>query len=205
MVTGPSLTSATCMSRAEAPALHRHAERPQLLRHTLDKRGGVLRQRRRGVAGTPATAQVGVERELRDHQRPAADVAQREVHLAGLVGEDAQPGDLVREQPRLRLRILRADAHQHDQPRRRLQPPDDLADHAHLALCGALHDRSHRRHLPWFSSRYASLAPAGIPADAGETSLAPTGIQSCLLQVRQADFVAAGHSGANSFASPVAG
>jgi hypothetical protein len=41
---------------------------------------------------------VRVERELRHREHAAADVPQRSVHAPGVVVEDAQAGDLVREQ-----------------------------------------------------------------------------------------------------------
>ena len=69
-----------------------------------------------GEARAPATTRVGVQRELRDDERRAADLEQRQVRPAVGVTEDAQlrgfPGEVLGD----RVRVLRADSKQDDQP-----------------------------------------------------------------------------------------
>jgi hypothetical protein len=64
------------------------------------------------------------------------------VHLAGVVLEDAQVGDLVREVVRVRFRVLPAHPEQDEQAGS--DRGDELAAHAHRRFRDSLHDGSHQ-------------------------------------------------------------
>jgi hypothetical protein len=97
--------------------LHRHAELPELLAEVFVERLGDLGSR--GVRERRAVAlrRVRDERELADDERGAARVEHRAVELAGLVLEDAQPGDLAREAFRVRVAVAVGDAEKDEQAR----------------------------------------------------------------------------------------
>ena len=73
----------------------------------------MLGPRRRDVARAGALARVAVERELADDEHLA--VAERLVHLAVGVGEDAQRADLVGELVARRVVVVVGDAEQDEQ------------------------------------------------------------------------------------------
>ena len=89
-VTGPSLTSSTAMWARNTPVATGTPACAHRGDHRLVERVGRLR--RRGVdVGRPASAAaVAEQRELRDDEHAALDVGDGEVHLAGVVLEDAQ-------------------------------------------------------------------------------------------------------------------
>ena len=92
---GPALTSDDVHRWRRSPGLHGHALRLERRDEALVERAG-LRARKRAVESRAASPrQVGRERELRDREHGAADVGQREVHLAVGVLEDAESGDLA--------------------------------------------------------------------------------------------------------------
>src|SRR5579862_2203540 len=64
----------------------------QRLSEGVHQRRGHIRQRRATEAWTTAAAGIRVQRELRDNQGLAANIQQRQVHLAGSIVEDAQLG-----------------------------------------------------------------------------------------------------------------
>ncbi len=68
--------------RAETAGCHAMPERAQALHEPIHQRRGDLRQRGIGEARSPAAPQVGVERELADHQEAAIHVGQRQVGAA---------------------------------------------------------------------------------------------------------------------------
>ncbi len=143
MVTGPSLTSATCMSAAKTPSSTRTPEGAERLARLpveparLVGRGGVHEARAAALAG------VGVERELAHHERRAVGVEEREVHLSRGVLEDAQPGDAVGERHRLGVAVALADPEEDQEARA------DGADRAALdrdrGLADALEEGLHAR------------------------------------------------------------
>ena len=123
-VTGPSLTSSIVHVGAEHAAAGAEA-----LAEALVERLGVLRAGRRDVGRAVAPAGVAVERELGDAQHLA--LAERLVHAALGVGEDAQRADLVGEPVGVPGSVVVGHAEQHEQPgadrarpaRRRRRPP----------------------------------------------------------------------------------
>ena len=66
-----------------------------------------------GKGGPVAFSAVGVERELRHYQNFPAMLQQGTIHLAMLVREHTQSGNLAGEEFRLRFRIVLADAQKH--------------------------------------------------------------------------------------------
>ena len=76
IVTGPSLTSSTCMSAPNSPARRPGAWRAPR-RALFVERPPLCSRRRAGEAGPVAARRVGGERELADQQQAAADVAAR--------------------------------------------------------------------------------------------------------------------------------
>ncbi len=112
IVTGPSLTSSTCMSAPNSPA----ATGAWRSRAT----GAAPRRRARGPA--PAARRprssagcrrgVGGQRELADDQQAAVHVLHAAVHLAGVVGEDAQLQQLVDQLVGLHLGVAGLGAHE---------------------------------------------------------------------------------------------
>ena len=82
--------------RREATGGDGETRQAQGLSEELDQRSGDI-ARRRALEGRPPTARgVREKGELGDHQDRAADSGEVEVHLAGLVLEQPQPGDFLR-------------------------------------------------------------------------------------------------------------
>ena len=94
---GPSLTSSTAISAPNAAGRDGHAERRERRREPQVEALGELRGGAAGEARPPAAARVRVERELRDDERRAADLEQRQVRPAVVVAEDPQLGGLAGE------------------------------------------------------------------------------------------------------------
>ena len=86
-VTGPSLTSSTSMCARNRPVATR-TPCPRLGDELLVNPLGLLRRRRGDEARPAAFAAIAQQRELAHHEQLAADVGQREIHLAVGVLED---------------------------------------------------------------------------------------------------------------------
>ena len=93
--------------------------------------------------GPAALPHVAVQGELRNHEELAADVAQRAVHLAGLVFEHAEVHDLLGQAVVLAERVVLADAHQEQQPRADLG--DALVADGDRGVRDALQEDAHYR------------------------------------------------------------
>ncbi len=98
-----------------------------------------------GEAGAASLSAVTVEGEIADEQNHAANVEHAAIHLAGLVGEDAQVYELVGYELRIVQRVTFADAEIDEQT---------LVDFAHLliinsdlGLQNSLANDSHSRFL----------------------------------------------------------
>ena len=118
-VTGPSLTSATCMSARKRPVATGTPSSASACVNASTSGSATLGRRRRRPARPPATARVAVERELADDERGAAGVEQRAVHHAVVVVEHAQVRDLRRELGRAGLGVVVRHADEHAQARHR--------------------------------------------------------------------------------------
>lgn len=125
---------------------HGHPFFPQERGETRHQWLGHLRGSSIGETGTPTLASVAVEGELRDHQHAATHIGQGQVHLAGIIFEDPQVGDLTRQDERLFLSI----AVRHSQQHQKSTP--DLADqpafYSHRSLAHPLHHGAHSLHPP---------------------------------------------------------
>ena len=109
----------------------------------------LLRRGRVGEARAVAAPDVGVERELRDGEHPAADVSERQVHEPRVVREHAQPGRLGGELAGRGHVVLVGDSHEGEEA---------AADRAPL---GAVHgDRGAAHPLQQHSH---ALAPSLMP------------------------------------------
>ena len=98
---------------------------------------------RRGAdeAGPPALLAVAEQGELADDQHRPADVLHASIHLALVIGEDAQPDDLVRQPAGLLGRVRRRDPEQHHQAL--ADGPGDLVMNQYSRPPGALEHRTH--------------------------------------------------------------
>ena len=115
IVTGPSLTSSTCMCAWNTPVSHRHAETANRPDKFLVEEAGLLRRSGLNIRRPAPSSRVSIQSELRDQQRGAPDVEQGEVHLARFIGKNSQIGDFLGKICR-GFRIVRpADAQQHQQ------------------------------------------------------------------------------------------
>ena len=74
---------------------HSHAAIAQRRHKRVDERGGDSGRRGRSKAWSPAAPGVGVQCELRDHQRRAAYIQRRTTESHLVVGEYPQVGDLL--------------------------------------------------------------------------------------------------------------
>ena len=136
IVTGPSFTSSTAIRAPKTPRATwtpRPASASQKRSYSGSACSGrAARAKRRAVA----LLGVGDQRELRDHERLAADVEQRAIELPLVVLEDPQARDLAREPLGVRVVVTVGHAQQHAEPR------PDLAAGRHPCARHPLHDRS---------------------------------------------------------------
>ena len=106
IVTGPSLMRLTCMSAPNSPPATSPCSGARRCQRALVEPAAELWPGGASEARPVAARGVGGQRELADDEQAAADLRDVEVHLAGVVGEDAQPehlGDqLVGDRPRCR-------------------------------------------------------------------------------------------------------
>jgi hypothetical protein len=92
-------------------------------------------------AGAPAFAAIGVESELRDDQQGAAGLADIEIHLSGLVREDAQSEEFVDEIVRAGGGIGPGDAEKDKQSS--ANGSDRIVTHNYTSLAYTLDEDSH--------------------------------------------------------------
>ena len=141
-MTGPSLTSATCMCAPKTPV---GTGRPSSLRQRVDEsvEGRLRDWRRRGARPRRpvALARRRVQRELGDGENAAASLRDGQVHHAGVVVEDAHLHDLAREPVAIVRRIVATDARQHQESR--ADGADDVAVDADTRVAHPLHQRPH--------------------------------------------------------------
>jgi hypothetical protein len=83
--------------RLEDTGFNPNAESAQASNEFFIKSIGVLRWRGLDVRRPAAAARVSIQRELRDDERGTANLYEGAVHLARIVGEDAQVGDFLRK------------------------------------------------------------------------------------------------------------
>lgn len=113
----------------------------------------------RGLGETWAAARkVGVERELRDDEERAADIFEREIHLARRVGKDARTTDFLCEALRLFFPVCRSHAQKDE------KALSDLARHCAVNGDGGLlhprHDCPHKLIPSYSKNRANSKTPA---------------------------------------------
>src|SRR5271154_4446420 len=103
--------------------VHRGAELARLHlspAHTCERKKVLIQAARffwcGGLDERRTAAGVGVcdQRELRYDQQRAFDLRNRQVHLAGIVGEDAHPEDFIRQERRVRFAIASRNSQQND-------------------------------------------------------------------------------------------
>ena len=140
-MTGPSLTRWTCITWPKHPVAVVTPCPAREADEEFVEPLAVFRRRGTREARPVAAARVGGEGELADDQRSAAARQNREVHLTRLALEDAQVGDLAREQPRLVVAVARHRADKDQQPRADLA--DRLAAGHDTGLRDPLDERSH--------------------------------------------------------------
>lgn len=116
MVTGPSFTSATCMSAPNSPV---GTSRPSSSATRAVKRSYIGRETASGarpdVRRAVALAGRSLQRELAHHQHLAAYLPHVEVHHPLLVVENPQTDQLARQILHIFVRVLHAHADQHQQ------------------------------------------------------------------------------------------
>ena len=165
-VTGPSLTSATCMFAPNTPVCTGCPIRVASICTNASKRGCAMSG---GAAARPrrpiAFARRREQRELRDGEQRAARVEHRSVHHAGLVVEYPHVGDLSREPFAVVGRVVRGDADEKQQPR--ADPAHDAAIDDDARFAHALREDSHRRVFAVKSAITASGRPCARPGSAG--------------------------------------
>ncbi len=144
-VTGPSLTSSTCIMAPKRPVAVGAPERPHRPDEGFVERFGDLRRGGADETRPAALAAIAVQRELTDDQNASADVGHAEIHFVVGVAEDAQTDHLVGEPLRLGGRVRRRDAQQHEETR--ADGADDFIAHGHPRGSDSLHDGSHGRVL----------------------------------------------------------
>src|SRR4051812_46343901 len=118
------------------------ALRAERLPHPPVQRFGRLRRRGLDEARAVSLARVGVEREVRNAQDLALDVAHRAVHLAVVVLEYPQRDQLLGHPVRAGLVVVPAHAEQDQKAAR--DHREGLAVHQHRGMLDALDDRAHQ-------------------------------------------------------------
>ena len=142
-----------------------HDELAERLAEALVQWLGDLGPRRLREVGARSllTRAVGEERELADDERLAADVDERPVEAAVLVGEDAQARDLGGEPRGRRLVVTHRDSDEHEQTRAAAR--DDVAVDGDRRLAHALDDDPHDGIL-------TALRDSAPPADSDDVEAA---------------------------------
>src|SRR5690606_40834151 len=97
-------------------------------------------------ARTPALPGIAVERELADHEQPAAHVLEPQIHLASRVRKQPQADHLLGHPAEFLLRVVRAQAH--EQQEAAPDPAGRPATDPDLRAAHALEDRKSTRLTP---------------------------------------------------------
>ena len=139
-------------------------------------------RRQRGAAETRAIAgaRIGRERELRDDQQAAGHVLHAAVHLASIVGKDAQLEQLGDQAGRVAFIVLRFGADEDEQAV--VDGADDLARDLDTRLPHALHQGDQIRSLTLSKCASTSIGSNWIVARSPGTSL----IRACSTEARTA-------------------
>ena len=127
--------------RAEDAALGRQALFGEQGEKALVEALGDLGRGGLDEAGTAALAAVAVQGKLRDGEHAAADVEHRAIHLALVVGKDAQVGALFSTEVQGLLVVARAEADEQDQALTDLAV--ELAVHVDAGVADALDEDFH--------------------------------------------------------------
>src|SRR5574340_1128541 len=128
--------------RAKVTLLHRYAVTGKIGGEPVHQRAGHLGWGSIDERGPIAARGVGVQGELRNHQRLSADIQDRQVHFSMVILEYPQVGDLFGQRSRCFSGILRSDPQEDD------IPPSDSRDllplDRHTAAADALNDPPHQ-------------------------------------------------------------
>ncbi len=108
IVTGPSLTSSTCIVSWKRPVSAAEAGGADFLHKIFVEFARLLRRSGRVERWTLAAARVSVESELRDHQQRAAHVGNGQIHFAAGIFKNAQADGLLGKVVGVSARISRA-------------------------------------------------------------------------------------------------
>jgi hypothetical protein len=118
---------------------------PHLLNKSFIESHSQLLRRRINKARPPTLPTIAEQRELANHQHPAADIGQRQIHLSGVIFKHAQTNDFLRQPANLGVAILMPDSQEHDEPA--ANPPCFGALHRDMSLTHSLHTRTHLENL----------------------------------------------------------
>ena len=124
-VTGPSLTSATCMWARKRPVATRMPLRWTARTKCSYRRSASSRARRVHETGTSSLAAVAPQRELAHHQHLTTDLANARFIFPWSSSKIRSVHQLVGQVIGIRLRVLLSHTEQHHQSP--LNPPDDFA------------------------------------------------------------------------------
>ena len=146
IVTGPSLTSSTCMSAPNSPVA---TPRPsnsatRAVNRARNGFGGRL-----DITRPVALAGRGLQRELAHDQNFAACLHHVEVHHPGFIVEDTQPHEFSGEVLDVLVGVVAPDAEQHQQSRP--DPEADIAADSDGSVFYTLNEQSHGRDIQRFS------------------------------------------------------
>jgi hypothetical protein len=114
---------------AEAPGLGWDAEPRNHFGEASYQRLGDFGRGRVDEGRSPAFVGVGIEGELRNHDRLPLDIQKRQVHPAICIFKDAQVGDLVAKELGLSLAVVLTDPEQDDNSL--ADASDPFATHTH--------------------------------------------------------------------------
>jgi hypothetical protein len=140
-VTGPSFTSDTSIIAPNSPVSTVKPALRQQRHEPLVEGDGDVGLRRLHEAGAAPLTRIAVKGELGDDEKAASHLLHRAVHLAVLVGEDAQPQHLLRHPRQLFVAIPLAEAGQQQEAVADLA--GDLAIDADGSGGDALEDEAH--------------------------------------------------------------
>src|SRR5512139_2215995 len=130
--------------RPEHPGPHRHpGSGSDPGEEGLVEPAALLGRRGTGESRAPAGAAVPEKGELRDDEQGASGFDDGAVHLAVLVGENAQPGNLAGQPGHVAVPVAGGDPEQDEQTR--ADPGDLLPPDRHGGTADALEDGPHRR------------------------------------------------------------
>ena len=146
IVTGPSLTSSTCISAPKRPVATGRPSARKSVRETIDQWLGDGGRRRLHEAGTASLAAIGVEGELRHDQHPDRlsgfqQIERRAVEIAVRIVEDTEICHFARQEIRRGGSVVERDPHQENEPRPDL--PAGLPRDRHPGPGHALRQNAH--------------------------------------------------------------